>query len=643
MNRRKFILSTTVGVFSLTETSRLLAAKPLSKTIQTSNMKYHIEDLGQPAHGDVYRAWRYGRHPQSGAPLAIGSLAKGGFVVVDPQAMTAFQVLAPKTLDVGWAVGQAPNGDIYQAETGRPGNSLYVWDWKGRQSRAVATLPGGWSFTLDVAPDGRVYLPDYQKNRMYRYDPATQQIEDLGDYNAFGQHIRNVYCGRDGLVYVGAITYGGVKNGSVVVSLDPQTGEKKVVDNLDESTQSHSSGGIAEDAQGRVSVPVGRGVETQRHEIVNARVEKNALPQREKHPGAKLILADGSALKEISGRSDLVIVDAAGTEKTLTVQREDSPLRLFSVAAGGGKVWLGTIIPLSLWSYDPAAALSTSYGNPTPVDGEIYSMVYESDKLFMASYPTAVITRLDNSLPPEKRIRQLGKIKSKGLPLHRPHGRTSDGKGNVFFAAHGGYGCEDSGISRIDAKSEEMVSWIFPDTNSDALVYCKKTGELLLSERRKGEGATRFTFISPRDGKVLSSLPIFPDVDGAGGGVISWLDSGGDWIYGLHAHSATLFAFSLKEKKIVAQQRELRLGEHYHNALVNGRDGRIWGLTNQGVYAATRDLKTVEMLAEMGELGGKSSYCFGTAFDENGALYFASNTHLMRMTSGPGSAADAPA
>lgn len=589
---------------------------------------YRIEDLGQPAHGDVYRTWRLGRHPQSGAPLAIGALAKGGFVIVDLAARKAWQVHAPKTLDVGWAIGQAPNGAIYQAETGKPGNKLYRWDWQSEESHEVATLPGGWSFTLDVAADGRVYLPDYLNNHLYRYEPVAHQVEDLGDFAAFGQHIRNVHCGTDGLAYMNSVTYGGQGNNrSCIVAFDPKSGEGTVVSSFG-GDAAPSSRGFTQDDAGRVLVTLGEG---RRHEIVHARLQAQALPALQKVPDAKLHWSNGAYLKEIAGSADVVIGDTNGNEQTISVARSDSPLRLFSIAAGGGKLWLGTIIPLMLWSYDPATRQSTPYGNPTPVDGEIYSMAFARGKLFLASYPQAVLTRFDESLPPQSRIRQLGHIKSEGLPLHRPHGRATDGNGNVFFAAHGSYGCQDSGIARIDADTEEVASWIFPDTTFGALAYCKKTDELLVSERRKGESATRFTFISPHNGRVLWSQPVLQ----SDGNVISWLNSGGDWIYGLHAYTATLFAFSLNEREIVAEQRELRLGEHYHNALIDGRNGRIWGATNQGIYAATRDLKNVEMLATLGEHGGQNSYCFGLAYDDNGALYFNNNTHLMRMTCEP--------
>jgi len=91
------------------------------------------------------------------------------------------------------------------------------------------------------------------------------------------------------------------------------------------------------------------------------------------------------------------------------------------------------------------------------------------------------------------------------------------------------------------------------------------------------------------------------------------------------------FAFSLSARKIVAQLPEMRVGDHFHNALIDGPDGRIWGVTNRCVYAVTRDLKTVDVLAELGADADKSFYCFGFCRGPDGAFYFASGTHLMRI------------
>jgi streptogramin lyase len=634
MTRREFIHTSAWATLAFAGASRFHHSAPAvasEKNLMATFTPpaWRLEDLGEPAHGDVYMAWRYARHPQSGAALALGALSKNGFVVVDPAAQTAFQVLPPEPLDVGWAIGQAPSGEVYQT---CPNGQLHVWDWTGRRSRIATALPRGYYFTLDVAADGRVYLPSYNGNHMFRYDPQSGQVEDLGDYNAFGRHIRNVYCGRDGLVYVSSTTYGGERaHHSVVVAFDPRTDEKKVVDGLDESTISRTYCGITQDAEGRVLVTAGHGATLRQHEIVDARVEPEPRPQGKNIAGAKLVFADGAYLKGIAGSTDVRIGGPAGKEQTIHVETEGAPLRLFSLEAGGGRIWLGTIIPLTLWSYDPATKQSTHYGNPTPVGGEIYSMAFAHGKLYLASYPEAAITRLDPARPRgEGDVLQLGRIKSSGLALHRPYGRTTDENGHVFFAALGGYGCEDSGVARIDAATDAMVSWIYPDTTFGALVYCRASGELLVSERRKGEHATRLTLLAPQDGRVLWSQPVFKDKKGKGGGVISWLDSGGDWVYGLHAHTATLFAFSLSEKKIVARQRELRVGEHNYNALIAGHDGRVWGATDQGLYAASRDLKDVEMIALL-EQPGRTFYRFGLAYGDDGALYFANDTRLMRM------------
>jgi hypothetical protein len=92
-----------------------------------------------------------------------------------------------------------------------------------------------------------------------------------------------------------------------------------------------------------------------------------------------------------------------------------------------------------------------------------------------------------------------------------------------------------------------------------------------------------------------------------------------------------LFAFSVSRKKIVAEMREMRVGDHCNNALVRGLDGRIWGVTNRCVYAVTDDLKSVEVVAELAPDADKTFNRFGLCRGPDNAIYFCSGTHLMRV------------
>ena len=209
--------------------------------------KYQLEDLGVVAQGDVWMNWRHARHPHNGTEWALGSLSRGGFGVIDPKTQTFIQVRPEHPFTCGWAVGQAPNGDIYQCDYCGP---LYVWDWKGRQSKIACDHRFQSMFTLDVGPDGCVYLPDYTPNIMHRFNPATGRMENLGDFNALGQHIRNVFCARDGWVYVNCYSYDPTGGGGVAnLAFNPRTGEKYDL---------KEGGGLTKDADGHVVISLNR-------------------------------------------------------------------------------------------------------------------------------------------------------------------------------------------------------------------------------------------------------------------------------------------------------------------------------------------------------------------------------------------------
>ena len=112
----------------------------------------------------------------------------------------------------------------------------------------------------------------------------------------------------------------------------------------------------------------------------------------------------------------------------------------------------------------------------------------------------------------------------------------------------------------------------------------------------------------------------------------AWLHIEGDVMYGLYDYRATLFAFDVRKKRIVAQRRELGVGEHCWNALWPGPDGRIWGLTRTCVFAVPRDLSSVEVLASYESPPGAGGYgVMGVALADDGCVYFPNDDHLMRL------------
>src|SRR2546427_331388 len=109
-------------------------------------MKYPVEDLGPQAFWDGWMGFRFGRNPKRGAEVAIGALSLGGFMVIDPIAQKGIQATPEKRIPNGglWAVGQAPDGTIYQTGVFATKKSvpLFCWNWEGDTSKIVAEIPG---------------------------------------------------------------------------------------------------------------------------------------------------------------------------------------------------------------------------------------------------------------------------------------------------------------------------------------------------------------------------------------------------------------------------------------------------------------------------------------------------------------------
>jgi streptogramin lyase len=600
-------------------------------------MTYRVADLGVPAHGDLWLNLRLARRPGDGAPLLLGSLSLGGFVLVDLPGGTSRQVLPPPgAAQAGWAIGQAPDGTIYQAGVvSRRPAQLWCWRGQGERSELVGDLPGSTCFTLDVAPDGRVYLPDYQSGALHRYDPASGQVTEVLRVPWPDHHPRIVACAADGWVYL-TLAVGGTTK---LLAWRPGLAAPLLL-------PPPSAGGqpvLLKDALGRVLTRAGAGTPWQ--EL------RAGQPQPLTTPAALVEFAyRNSALTTSTQTGPFVWPDggrllrlendvatwqpATGAARIVRLARQPQPLRIFSLAAGGGRLWGGTFIPLSLFSYDPASGHATDHGNPTPSTGEIYAMIWSGERLFLASYTDAVLTCFDPARPwqPDDPAapnpRQLGRLKPEGLPLQRPHGCAHGPDGSVYFAAHGGYGCLDSGLCRICPRALRVERWIFPHTTFGALCYLPGRDALLVSERRLDETTLRATLYAAADGRELASHVLAED----GGQIVSWLPApDGTTAYGLHAWRATLVHYDPATGQTLARCPELPFGDHCHNALLDGPDGRLWGLTNRCVYAVSRDLRETAVVADYPDHAGGNFYRFGFVRGPDGHYYFPNGPHLMRL------------
>lgn len=603
-------------------------------------MTVEIADLGVQSRGDTWCNWRCARHPRSAAPLALGSLANNGFMLIDPAAGTGVQVIPSKRFTSGWAIGQAPDGSIYQAgfSSDNTPNMLVRWNWEGETSEPVVTLPAKAVFTLDIGSDGTVFMPDYSRNTIFMWRPGQTEVGDLGCLKEFGNHVRVVYCGADGLVYATCTDYRDTR----IVAINPATGKAKVVMPVSDGKDGWQTGQLLKDAGGRVLVPAGDKDFKIWYELRDGLAHKLDL----RDPVAMLfggdakeplVFSDGSyiaAIADDTRKATVTAVDADGSKRTFEVARRNPPLRIFGLAAGASRIWGGTFIPLTLFAHDTATGQSEAYGNPTATGGEIYSMLESGGRVYMASYTGATLTRFDPALSwnpgkdADANPRHLGLMKEDGPALHRPYGKTVDDKGRLFFSAKGDYGCIDSGICRIDPRTENVTRWIYPRTSISAMVFLPSERRIMVCERQSGDNLMTATFVCPESGRVLERSPLIEDQ----GEVHSWLHAAGeDLVYGLHGYRAALFAFSIKEKRVVATLPDVGAGTHCHECLLFGPDGDIWCLTVDGVFSVTRDLKSQGTVALYEDRAGKNHYRFGMVQGSDGGIYFPNGQHLMRL------------
>jgi sugar lactone lactonase YvrE len=603
------------------------------------SMPYSVEDLGTVMQGDVwlFRNDRIVRHPRTGDEFAVLTCNMGGFVLLDPRTLAWRQIVPEVIMASGWAIDQAPDGTIYQSDSA--GGHLYAWRWEDEISRVVATFPKEWPWFVDmsVAADGRVFLLDGSGRRpLYHFDARTGKIGIVGGERG------HVLCSQEGTIYA-------MRDGAIIV-LDPDTGQSRPV--LDESG-APCRGALLMDGGARVVVGflrLGRphfrllrgdravAIDSDAVRFCRTAIGTNAIDQEicglESFHGLKpLVFADGSYIASILG-PEVTVAQADGSARSVRITLKGQPLGIWCTAAGGGRIWGGTVIPIALFSYDPLTNHFERYDeNPTETKGEIYSMVFSKDKLYMASYIHATLTRFTPDRPwkldrtASANPACLGFMKDgPDLFLQRPHGRAADPAGNVYFSSVGGYGCLDSGLCRIDPDTDEAQRWIYPETNMEAICYIPPLDQVLVSESRHGEDAIRFTFVCPCTGRRMKDDVVIRDK----GCVRSWLWDGADRVYGVHDYRATVFVYSLSEGRIVARTPELTFGDHRFNALQFGPDGRVWGLTNRCVFGVERDLSASASVAEF-EPDSQGGYRFGFDYGADGNLYFARETHLMRL------------
>jgi streptogramin lyase len=321
---------------------------------------------------------------QTGATLFL--------VAVDPDTGEARQYKAPVGAGA-WALIRGPDEKMYLGTW----ESGYILRFdpqapdKGLQviGKPSATETYIWQYAL--GKDGKLYGCTYGNAKLISYDPRTGLMEDLGRMDDTQMYTRSVACGPTGKIYT-AIGYGRAN----VVVYDPATRRHQAI--LPEAFRKETAASVHRGADGQVYAQCGK----QAFRAEDAVLIPIASSQVVAPPG--LVLRDGRTVtvgKVTADTASFTVSDPkTGTNHTRTFHYQGDGSLLFLVGVGpGGKVYGSTAMPLEMFVHDPATQQSRHLGNPTAVDGEIYSFMTWRDRLYLCAYPGGYLSVYDPAKP----------------------------------------------------------------------------------------------------------------------------------------------------------------------------------------------------------------------------------------------------
>ncbi len=250
------------------------------------------------------------------------------------------------------AFGTQPDGrNVVYAVPAGENAQLNVVDVQTRELIRAVPLPGAagaWAIT--VASDGSVYVGSYSNGRLYRYQPSTGAVTDLGQPVPDESFVYGLTAGRDGVVY------GGTYPHAHAFGYDPATGDFTDYGSLD-AVQQYARSAVYDPDHHALFV----GLATPQARLI--RIDLATGEKRELTPAgmagrdlSDLDYAGGRVFANASGR--LVVFDAATGERvTFTdsatgAQVTDYPIGARGVsAAGPGGVYFTNATVLT--RYDP--------------------------------------------------------------------------------------------------------------------------------------------------------------------------------------------------------------------------------------------------------------------------------------------------
>lgn len=457
---------------------------------------------------------------------------------------------------------------------------------------AIGADPKAVSFpcAIDEDPSGKLWIGSYGTADLTSYDPATATFDRRGRMDDVEMY-NYPMVGPDGLV-ANRIAMVRPK----IVVYDPKSGRKETVGPV--ATKGKDTFEAFKAADGRVYIKSSLG---------DFRIDGfKAVPVKE-FPGrpSPLPFREIREAKpsgpdvEPHRKLDLAFTD--GTTKTIDLPYEAAGTEIFYLHRGpDGLVYGSSILPLHVFRYTPASGELVDLGRLP--GGEAYSMGNLDGKIFISAYTGAELYAYDPAKPfafgdrPESNPRDLGRMDNVSF---RPRSTLTGPLGRVWVASLPDYGMWAGPLSCYDPATGVKTPYynIAGDGSAYTLAWLDKPGLIAVGTSINGGSGTQpkvsqaglFLWDPAAEKKVwegtldrpveaVTALLALPD------GRLLGTVAGGD--------APELFVFDPASKSFTNRIAAPR-GTPLELGLQLGPDGFAYGFTESVLYRL--DLKTMKI------------------------------------------------
>lgn len=457
--------------------------------------------------------------------------------------------------------------------------------------------------SMDEHPDGTLYIGSYNGCDLTRFNPDSGEFTNLGRMDEQDMYLY-VRCGADGTVAaLVKMMY------PHVVAFDPATGEHRTVGPVADTQAGAGSVTLITGSDGLLYIKSHAG--DFRVQGLAA-IPVDAAPPPPPEPA----LPDGTTCRWLDGHifehRQLELRAPTGETRVLHLDWEGDGTNLFFCHLGSdGKVYGSSMLPEHLFCYDPRTGELVDRGACSTSGGEAYSMGNQDGKLYIASYPKAMLSIYDPAKPyrfgvdPEANPREVGRPDT---VAYRPRSMAAGPAGKVWIASQPDYGMWGGTLAWFDPHTEEFGSHrhIIPDCSCQSMTYLAEEGLLLVGlaveggtgTQSKAEKAGLALWDPAEDREVWQgdfglSINSVEDVCAVGGGLVYALI-----ILNGAGERPGLYLLDMRSKTIIAR-RELTDPPHgwtlWGTQCLFTHRGYLYGATWRGIFRVR--LGTVEVEA----------------------------------------------